>query len=280
MKPEIVRGNGIAEKIRSSLKRNTSRTGPRPLLAAVRVGKNKASEFYAKKQQKNCLTSGIDFKLVNLSEKTTEKKLVSEIRKLNNNSRVSGIIVFVPLPGHINTLNIHNAIAPEKDVEGVTPSNLGLLVRGQATFMPCTALAVMKILETSGINPEGKECVIIGSSDIIGKPLTLMLLLKMATVTVCHIKTRDISIHTKKADILVVAAGKKNLVRGNMIKKGAAVIDVGFNVSAKGISGDVCFREAVKKASLITPVPGGIGPVTTAMLMENTLKAFLRQKTG
>ncbi|HIE43251.1 MAG TPA: bifunctional 5,10-methylenetetrahydrofolate dehydrogenase/5,10-methenyltetrahydrofolate cyclohydrolase, partial [Candidatus Omnitrophica bacterium] len=237
-------------------------------------------------QNKACSELGISYRLNELPESTSQNELVEFIEKLNQNSQVTGIILQMPVPSHINGREVQMAISPSKDVEGIHPCNVGRLLYGTAVLAPCTALAVMELLRSTKVPLKGKEVTVVGHSEIVGKPLLLMLLeslFESPTPTVCHIATRDVSFHTRGADILIVAVGKAGLITGEMIKEGAIVIDVGINrvvdkdkegnVIKKKIVGDVVFDEAVKKASLITPVPGGVGPVTTAMLLKNTIES-------
>ena len=289
MGAENINGKEVAERIKTHLKteiEQLSAQGINPRLEAVLVGDNAGAKIYARNQDKACATLGISYKLNELPETISQDELVAFIEKLNHDAHVTGIILQMPVPSHINGREVQMAIAPSKDVEGIHPFNIGKLLYGQAKVAPCTALAVMELLKSTGIPLKGKEVTVVGHSEIVGKPLLLMLLesvLESPTPSVCHIATQDVALHTKRADILIVAVGKAGLIKGDMIKEGAVVIDVGINrivekdadgnVINRKIVGDVVFEEAAQKASLITPVPGGVGPVTTAMLLKNTIEA-------
>ncbi len=296
MGAKIIDGKAIANQIKEEIREELERLkgkGYTPLLTSVMVGENPASLVYAKSQRKNAQELGIEYQLHQLPDTITQEELIKFITKLNEDRRVSGIILQVPLPPHINAREAQMKISPQKDVEGVNPCNMGLLVYGRGRLMPPTAKAAMVILESTKIPLKGMEVTVVGHSEIVGKPLALMLLQSLfesPTPTVCHIATRDLAFHTKRADILIVAVGKAGLIGGEMIKEGAVVIDIGINrvpvldergkpvLDEKGkpktkIVGDVVFEEAVEKASYITPVPGGVGPVTTAILLRNTVEA-------
>jgi len=288
-------GNALADKVKNSLKKDFERIreehGVVPTLAAVQVGENPASRVYVNNQRRTCEDLGVNYQLHSLSESIEEKELNGFIENLNQEKAVHGIILQMPLPGHLNARKVQMGISPYKDAEGVHPSNMGMLVFGQPRVAPCTAMAVMEILQEYGIPIKGKETVVVGHSEIVGKPVTLFLLsslLESATPTVCHIATRDLASHTRRAELLIVAVGKPGLIRGDMIKEGAVVVDVGINripvtdekgnpvLNDKGkprkrIVGDVLFEEAKERASYITPVPGGVGPLTVVMLLKNTL---------
>lgn len=257
--------------------------GITPNLAAVQVGENPSSQVYINNQKKGCEELGIAYNLHTLPADTTEAGLSEHIEKLNEDKRVNGIILQMPLPQQINARNIQRIIAPRKDVEGMNPANLGMLLYGNVRVGPCTALAVLELLKATGQSLKGKEAVVVGHSEIVGKPVTLLLLqwlIDSPTVTVCHIATKDLVFHVKRAEVLVVAAGKAGLIKGDWIKEGAIVIDVGINrvpdpnnPEKKITVGDVEFEPAATKASFITPVPGGVGAVTTAILLRNTVEA-------
>lgn len=215
-----------------------------------------------------------------LPENTTEEELLELIDKLNNDNSVSGILCQLPVPKHIDEEKIINAINPKKDVDAFHPVNVGKIMTGNYDFVPCTPAGVMELIKESGIDTEGKECVVVGRSNIVGKPMSMLLLHKNATVTICHSRTKNLAEKTKNADILVAAVGIPNFIKGDMIKPGAVVIDVGINrIAPKTLVGDVEFESAEKVAAAITPVPGGVGPMTIAMLMKNTLKAAEINKT-
>ena len=286
MEAKIIDGNQIASKIKQNLRPEIEKLkaqGIFPHLEAVLVGENQGAKIYAGNQDKACRQLGISYKLNELPESTSQKELEDFIRQLNENPKVTGIILQMPVPSHINGRGVQMKICPSKDVEGIHPLNIGKLVYGENVLAPCTALAVMELLKSTNVSLKGKEVVIVGHSEIVGKPLVLLLLqspLESPTPTVCHIATKDLAFHTKRADILIVAAGKAGLVKGDMVKEGAIIIDVGINRVDKKIVGDVVFDEAVKKASLITPVPGGVGPVTTVMLLKNTLETAKSHLVG
>lgn len=289
MEAKLIDGNQIADSIKRNLILEIEKVkakGIVPHLSAVLVGSNPGAKIYAENQDKTCKKLGISYKLDELPESTSQDQLIEFIQQLNENPKVTGIILQMPVPSHINGREVQMKISPSKDVEGIHPFNIGKLLYGEAVLAPCTALAVMELLKSINIPLKGKEVTVVGHSEIVGKPLVLLLLqslLESPTPTVCHIATEDLAFHTKRADILIVAVGKAGLIKGDMIKEGAIVIDVGINrivkkdengkVISKKIVGDVVFEEAVKKASLITPVPGGVGPVTTAMLLKNTIEA-------
>ena len=278
MKAVIFDGKCLADKIKSSIRRRIKKLKLKPLIVSIRAGESHSSAAYVARQEKNCLATGIKYRKIKFPENVSEKTILKKIQTLNDDPEVTGIIVLLPLPAKINALAVHKTIQPGKDIEGVNPDNTGLLTRGKAIMPPCTAAAVMEILKSIKCCVEGKNAVIVGCSNIVGKPLAMMLLRKSATVTVCNKKTKNLSSHTKKADILIAAAGVKNLIKPSMIKRGAVVVDVGFNALKNGICGDVCFRAALKKASFITPVPGGVGPVTAYQLLLNAVNAAVNSK--
>lgn len=254
--------------------------GINPCLAVIIVGENPASKVYVAGKIRDCAECGIESRHYELAESTTQEELLDLVRKLNIDESVSGFIVQLPLPKHIDEKTILDEIDPKKDVDAFHPVNAGKIMIGDYDFLPCTPAGVMELLEEYGIDPSGKECVVVGRSNIVGKPQAMLLLHKNGTVTVCHSRTKDLSEHTKKADILVVAIGKGEFVTGDMIKEGAVVIDVGMNRNADGkLVGDVHFESAQKKASYITPVPGGVGPMTRAILMKNAVTAAKINKT-
>ena len=276
---EIIDGKAIAKRIREDVKREIDvlkRDGIYPELVAVSVGENPASSVYIKQQRKNCEKVGIEYSLEQLPENSTEKEIINCIERLNNDDKTTGIILQLPLPSGIDVKKIQSKISPLKDVEGVNPANLGWIFYGKPFLAPCTALAVKEIIDTTGVDLYGKEVVMVGHSDIVGKPVALLLVNEFATVSICHIGTSDagnLRMHVERAEILIVAVGKANLIPGEWIKEGAIVIDVGINRVGDKIVGDVEFEKAKEKASLITPVPGGVGSVTTAILLRNVVKA-------
>ena len=274
MPAKIIDGKKIADRILNDIKGKIKSMKEKPGLAIVLVGNNPASEIYVGSKEK-------DFREVegycerhNLDKDTSEFDLMNLVNQLNNNQRIHGILVQLPLPKQIDENLITNSIAPHKDVDGFTSVSLGHLFSGHGIIAPATARAVIHLIESTGIKIEGKNAVVVGRSNIVGKPVAMMLLEKNATVTVCHSKTRNLAEHTKKADILVAAAGKPKLITKEMVKEGAVVIDVGINRVNGKIVGDVDFENVKEVAGFITPVPGGVGPMTIAMLMDNTLKAM------
>ena len=243
-------------------------------LAVVIVGDNPASRIYVNNKKKACAECNIESYEYALPESTTEEELLDLVLKLNENKRVHGILVQLPLPKHINEKVIINAINPDKDVDAFHPVNVGKIMIGDFSFLPCTPAGVMELIASTGVEIAGKECVVVGRSNIVGKPMAMLLLHQSGTVTICHSKTKDLKEVCQRADILVAAVGVPNLITGDMVKDGAVVIDVGMNRLPDGkLCGDVEFETAKEKASYITPVPGGVGPMTIAMLMQNTLTA-------
>ena len=248
--------------------------GISPKLAVIMVGNNSSSAIYVKNKSKACIKVGIEFDEYLLPKTTSEEELLDLIQKLNKSSDVNGILLQSPVPSHIDINKAFRTILPEKDVDGFNPVNVGNLVIGEECFVSCTPFGIMKLLEEYNINIEGKNAVVIGRSNIVGKPMAQCLLAKNATVTVCHSKTKDMGNIVKNADIVVSAIGRPNFVTEEMIKEGAVVIDVGINRLDDGsIVGDANFETVSKKASYITPVPGGVGPMTIAMLLNNVVKA-------
>lgn len=278
---KIIDGKVISEKIRTEVKEGTEKLkkekGTIPGLAVVLVGDNPASKVYVGSKEKACMEMGFYSEKHVLPVTASQDELLKLIDKLNKDNKIHGILVQLPLPKQINEDLVLEAISPEKDVDGFHPYNVGRLAVGKPLFQPCTPYGVMKMLEYSNISVEGKNAVIVGRSNIVGKPIALMLLQKSATVTVCHSKTKDLREELKRADIVVAAIGKPEFVKGDMLKEGVVVIDVGINRLESGkLVGDVDFASAEKVASAITPVPGGVGPMTIAMLMYNTLESAKR----
>lgn len=281
----LIKGKIIADAIGEELKLESAqffqKTNMKPRLSVVILGDDPAAMFYVRMIERSCQKVNFDFEKHDLSEQTTEEQLLDLLFQLNENGTVHGIIVQTPLPEHINEDKIREALSPAKDVDCFNPVNMGKLAMGNPDFLPCTPEAVFEILKRENIEVEGKHVVIVGRSSVVGKPLALILLLKMphanATVTVCHSRTRDLASYTRKGDIVVAAAGVARLVKGEMIKDGTIVIDVGTNEEEGKLVGDVDFDEVSRLASRITPVPGGVGPVTNMMLMKNTLQAAERQ---
>ena len=274
MTAKIIDGKKIADRILNDIKGKIKNMKEKPGLAIVLVGNNPASEIYVGSKEKAFREVEGYCERHNLGESTGEMELLNLLNQLNNNPKIHGILVQLPLPNQIDENLITNSIVPHKDVDGFTSISLGHLFSGHEIIAPATARAVIHLIESTGIKIEGKNAVVVGRSNIVGKPVAMMLLEKNATVTVCHSKTKNISEHTKKADILVAAAGKPKLITKEMVKEGAVVIDVGINRVNGKITGDVDFENVKEVAGFITPVPGGVGPMTIAMLMDNTLKAM------
>lgn len=274
---ELLDGKELAKKIRKELKKEVKtlkEKGINPKLAVIMVGDNSASQVYVRNKSKACEKAGIDFEEFLFEENTSEEKLLETIEKLNQDDTVHGILLQCPVPKHIDLNKALGTISPKKDVDGFHPINVGKLSIGQDCFISCTPYGIVKILEEYNIETTGKECVILGRSNIVGKPMIQCMLNKNSTVTVCHSKTQNIGDVIKRADILIAAIGKAKFVKAEWIKEGATVIDVGINRLEDGsIVGDVDFEEASKKASYITPVPGGVGPMTIAMLINNVVKS-------
>lgn len=273
----IIDGKELARKIRQNLKidcENLKSKGIIPKLAVIMVGDNPASKVYVRNKSKACEDVGIEYEEFLLNENITQEELIDLIEKLNNRDDITGILLQSPIPGHLDINEAFRTISPKKDVDGFHPVNVGKLALGQDTFVSCTPYGVIKMFEEYNIDLTGKNVVIIGRSNIVGKPLIQCCLNKNATVTVCHSKTKDLAEHTKRADIVIVAIGRAKFLTADMVKDGVVVIDVGINRNEDGkLCGDVDFENVSKKASYITPVPGGVGPMTIAMLMNNVIKA-------
>ena len=274
MTAKIIDGNKIAKSILENVKNKVKNMKETPGLALVLVGNNPASEVYVNFKEKDSKEVGFYCERHNLDKNISEMDLLNLLNELNQKKKLHGILVQLPLPNHIDEKLITNSILPHKDVDGFTPLSLGNLMVENAIMAPATARAVISLVESTGIKIEGKNAVVVGRSSIVGKPTAMMLLEKNATVTICHSRTKNLSDYTKKADILVVAAGKQKLITKDMVKGGAVVIDVGINRVGDKLIGDVDFNNVKEVAGFITPVPGGVGPMTRAMLMENTLKAM------
>lgn len=273
----LIDGKELARITRQNLKidcYDLKAQGIIPKLAVIMVGDNPASKVYVKNKSKACEEVGIEYEEFLLEENTTQEELINLIKELNKREDITGILLQSPIPAHLDINEAFRTISPEKDVDGFHPVNVGKLTLGQDTFVSCTPYGVMKMFEKYNIGLEGKNVVIIGRSNIVGKPLIQCCLNKNATVTVCHSRTKDLAEHTKKADIVIVAIGKAKFLKADMVKDGAVVIDVGINRGEDGkLCGDVDFENVCEKASYITPVPGGVGPMTIAMLMNNVIKA-------
>ena len=301
MPAKLLDGEALALKLKEDLQKEISKLkskGKVPHLVAVQAGENPASKVYTNQQKKNCEEMGVSYELRQLPADITQDSLLKEIEVMNKDKKVTGIILQMPLPAHIDGRIIQVKIAPQKDVEGMHPANMGMLVFGNARIAPPTALAAIELLKSSGVGLKGKEVTIVGHSEIVGKPVTLLLLqsqMESPTPTVCHIATKDLRSHTKRADILIVAVGKASLIKADMVKEGAIVIDIGINrvpllddngapvLNDKGkpknkTVGDVDFENCQKICSYISPVPGGVGPLTVVMLIKNTIECLKLQQ--
>lgn len=279
MPAKLIDGKAIAETLRADIQQDAARLtashGVVPHLAAVLVGDDPASKVYVANKERACAKAGLKSTLHRLSPSTSQTELMQLVAGLNADPSVHGILVQLPLPGHLDATQVLDSIAPLKDVDAFHPENTGLLLQGRPRFQPCTPAGVMHLLRATQVETAGRHAVVIGRSDIVGKPMAALLLQKGvdATVTVCHSRTRDIAAICREADLLIAAVGIPEFVRARMIKPGAVVIDVGINRVNDQLVGDVCFPEAVQVAAAITPVPGGVGPMTIAMLLRNTVTA-------
>lgn len=277
----IIDGKSLAKKIRQELKEEcdeVKKNNINPKLAVIMVGDDPASKVYVRNKSRACNEIGIDYEEFVLKEETTQEELIKLIKKLNDDNNINGILLQSPIPKHLNINEAFKAITYKKDVDGFTPSSIGKLCIGEDTFISCTPYGVMKMFEEYNIELTGKDVVILGRSNIVGKPLIQCCLQKNATVTVCHSRTKNLEEHTKRADVVISAIGQSKFVKADMVKDGAVVIDVGINRGEDGkLTGDVDFENVEKKASYITPVPGGVGPMTIAMLMNNVIKATKEQ---
>src|SRR5690606_14882208 len=277
MSATLINGKEISAKIRKELEQEVAEltaAGIKPGLAVILVGNNPASRTYVTSKQKSCKAIGMESLLIEMPEDVEEATLLAKIEELNNQDDIHGILVQLPLPAHISEQKVIETISHTKDVDGFHPINVGKMMIGQDTFLPCTPYGVMKMLEHEGIEISGKHAVIIGRSNIVGKPQGQLLLRENATITYCHSKTPDLASFTQKADILVAAIGKAKMITKDYVKQGAVVIDVGMNRDENNkLCGDVDFDDVVEKAGYITPVPGGVGPMTITMLLANTVKS-------
>ena len=275
----IMDGKALSEKILKEIEQEHSelekKAGRKAGLAVIIVGENPASQIYVRNKIRACERIGFHSETIRFDENISEESLLLEIEKLNNNSNIDGILVQLPIPRHIDGLKVINAISAEKDVDGFHTTNIGKMMIGDETgFLPCTPAGVIRMFEEYNIDLEGKDVLVIGQSNIVGKPMTLLLIKKRATVQVCNSKTKNLSEKLQKADVVVAAAGSPKLVKTTDVKEGVVVIDVGINRVDGKLCGDVAFEEVSKKASFITPVPGGVGPMTIAMLIKNTFKSY------
>ncbi len=271
----LINGKEVSQKVKESVKSETIKLQSKGIgvgLAVVIVGDNPASRVYVNAKKKACEEVGFNSYEYALPAETTQQELLDLVDVLNKDDKVNGILVQLPLPSHIDENSIINSISPEKDVDAFHPFNVGKIMIGEYSFLPCTPAGVMELIDSTGVEISGKNCVVIGRSNIVGKPMSMLLLHKSGTVTICHSKTKNLKEVCAEADILVVAIGRANFVTADMVKEGAVVIDVGMNRLENGkLCGDVDFEAVKEKAGYITPVPGGVGPMTIAMLMKNTL---------
>jgi len=284
MVAQVVEGKiiaqGVYEELRTEIPQLIRQTGRRPVLVSVYVGAHPAIEVYIRSQNRAARGLGIEYRWYQLPDTAEEPEVLRRLDQLNRDPEVTGVILQLPLPSHLRRSVLVNAVDPLKDVDGTHPENVGAALIGEMRVGSCTALAVMRMLDATGIAMEGKEAVIVGHSELVGKPVSLMLLDRQATVTICHVATARrglLADHVRRAEILVVAVGSPEVIKGDWIQPEAAVIDVGINQVGKQIVGDVEYVPAQERAAFITPVPGGVGPVTVAMLMQNTVKAFKAQ---
>lgn len=281
MQAQIIDGKALAAQVKAEAAEETAalkEKGVTPCLAVILVGEDPASQVYVRGKAKDCHDCGIDSRVIRLPEETTQEELLKLVGDLAADKAVNGILVQLPLPAQIDEKAVINAIPPEKDVDGFSPVNVGRMQIGEPCFLPCTPAGCIRMIQSTGTSIEGKHAVVIGRSNIVGKPAALLLLAQNATVTICHSRTVNLKELCASADILVAAVGKAGFVTGDMVKPGAVVIDVGINRGEDGkLHGDVDFAAASEKASYITPVPGGVGPMTRAMLMKNTVQAAARQ---
>lgn len=280
MKAVLIDGKAISASRRARLAERVvelKAQGIVPGLAVVIVGEDPASQVYVRNKEAGCQEAGIYSEKHALPEQTSQEDLLALVAELNSRPEINGILVQLPLPAHIDEDAVLDAIDPDKDVDGFHPVNVGRMVIGKESLLPCTPHGCMVLLEEIGYDLTGKEAVVVGRSNIVGKPVAMMLLEKNATVTVCHSRTADLPAVVGRADVVVVAVGRAEMVKGSWLKEGAVVIDVGINRTDDGLKGDVEFSTAAERASAITPVPGGVGPMTIAMLLENTLTAAVRQ---
>ncbi len=275
----IIDGVMVSLKIKQKIQEEIEKNGYTPTLAVIKVGDNKSSNVYVKNKKKACGDVGIGFLQIDFPSDVSENSIINEIEKLNNDPNVNGILVQLPLPSGLDSAKIINKIDPVKDVDGLTYENVGNLVLENDCLMPCTAIGIIELLNEYKVDMTSKDVCIIGRSNLIGKPLIQLFLQNDATVSICHSKTKDLASYTKRADILVVAAGYPNLITKDMVNENAVIIDVGINKENDLLCGDVDFDNVKEKVRLITPVPGGVGPMTVASLLRNVLKAYIIQNS-
>ncbi|WP_062048205.1 bifunctional methylenetetrahydrofolate dehydrogenase/methenyltetrahydrofolate cyclohydrolase FolD [Bacillus sp. JCM 19034] len=281
MSAQLLNGKELASKKREQMKEKVQKLISQditPGLAVILIGENPASQTYVRAKQKACADVGIYSKLIERSDRISEEELLNEIDLLNQDPAIDGILVQLPLPSHISEQAVIERIAPEKDVDGFHPINIGKMMTGEDTFLPCTPYGVVEMLKEAELPLEGKHVVVVGRSNIVGKPVGQLLLNENATVTYCHSRTRDMRALTTQADILIVAVGRPKFIKADDVKEGSVVVDVGINRVDGKLCGDVDFDEVKEKASYITPVPGGVGPMTITMLLENTIQSAQQRK--
>ena len=274
----IMDGKSLSLEIQEEIKKTIKYEMIKPSVAVIQVGDNAASNTYIRNKQKACENVGIFFRHFKFDDGTPELTIINKIKELNNDEYVNGIIIQLPLPERYNEKRLVNQILNSKDIDGLTDINIGRLLNGKKSLVPCTPLGVMELLKKYNVNVEGKHVVIVGKGKLTGKPLAHLMLNEGATVTVCHSRTLNLASYTERADILVSATGLNKLITGDMVKKGVVVVDVGINYEDGHIAGDVDFNSVSKKASLITPVPGGVGPMTIAMLLKNIISCYYNKK--
>lgn len=276
----IMDGKALSLKLKEQMKQRIAQLkqqGISPKLVVVLVGDNSASQVYVRNKHKSCGEVGIESEVITMPEQTTQQELLEVVERLNQDETVDGILVQLPLPKQIDEKTVLRSILPEKDVDGFHPVNVGLLSIGDECFAPATPSGIIAMFQEYGIDIAGKNCVIIGRSNIVGKPMAALLLKNHATVTICHSKTEDLASYTRRADVVIVATGRRHTLTADMVKEGAVVVDVGMNRNEQGkLCGDVDYEEVKEKASFITPVPGGVGPMTITELLENTIQAAQR----
>lgn len=277
----IIDGKAVSEHVKQRIAQETAQLkqqGITPGLAVILVGEDPASQIYVNSKERACAQVGFYSEKHTLPADTSMEQLLALVDRLNKDPKIHGILCQLPLPGHLDETAVIHAIAPEKDVDAFHPVNVGRIMIGDFDFLPCTPAGIMEMLAYENIDIEGKHCVVVGRSNIVGKPMAMLMLHKNATVTICHSRTKNLADYCRSADILIAAVGKANFITADMVKPGAVVIDVGMNRPAAGkLCGDVDFKQVEQKASYITPVPGGVGPMTIAMLMQNTLTAAKKQ---
>lgn len=275
---QLLDGEKVSKEMMENVKKKVASLDKNPELAVILIGEDKASQIYVNIKSKRCKEVGMESHKYELHESVSEEEVLKLIDELNNDPNINGILVQLPIPYHLPRNKILRAVDPSKDVDGFNPENIGKLIIGEEGLFPCTAVGVIKLLEHYNVELAGKEAVVVGNSVIVGNPTAQLLLKKGATVTVCHRKTKDLKEHTSKADIIVSAVGKRNLITSDMIKEGAVIVDVGIVREQDKIYGDIDFENVKEKCSFITPVPGGVGPMTVACLLENTLIAYRLQE--